>query len=84
MQCDECGKEVSGIQECPNAYGFRFCCPLDVPIEQECCEDKFERKLWEAAQASNEAKQKAASETNEASVSTPTMVEGVPRDWQAP
>jgi len=77
MRCDECGKET-GITESPNVYGFVFCNPLNVPIEEECCQDIFERKLWEQAQASKEAKQKAASETQAPSFNPLEMVDGYP------
>jgi len=81
LRCDECGKET-GITESPNVYGFVFCNPLNVPIEEECCQDIFERKLWEQAQASKKAKQKAASETTEISINQSELVAGV--DYKIP
>ena len=75
MQCDECGKEVTGICEYPNAYGFRFCSPLDVTPEEESCEEKFDRKLWEKAQADKQAEHKTESAAPEASGDQAEMVE---------
>jgi len=86
MQCDNCGQEIrrykggdqKGEYMVTEFFGFNFCESL-----YGTCLNGFTIKLYQAAQASKEAKQKAASEAHEASVNTAAMVEGVPRDWKA-
>jgi len=85
MQCDNCGKEVivnefgnikpDGVW--PNAYGFIFCGfdPTQKDISQETCQEIFERKLWEKAQADKQAEHKTESAAPEASGDQAEMVE---------
>jgi len=69
MQCAECETELQG-KDYLLVYGFYFCvagAPENKFVTVSYCKEKFERKLWQAAQADKQAERKTESAAPEAS-----------------